>query len=142
MGRFLMGMNSIGIIPGHVLNLHPAPLLPAMYRYFHACLIPGIFPLTSLEWPSNKHPTAAASQPTASCQSLESAESVSLASHSLNSPARPLEQLQSSLKVVALSINASFSLPLIPTKSSSLIQSLPLPFTLPAFIGLQNPSQL
>lgn len=34
-----MGMNSIGIIPGRVLNLHPAPLLPAMYRYLRDCLV-------------------------------------------------------------------------------------------------------
>lgn len=143
-----MGMNSIGIIPGHVLNLHAAPLLPAMYRYFHACL----FFALSTQWPSNKQastqqqqqpanqPAQPTNQPTNRFPATRSLSSLmSLATHSLNPPA---QSIRSSLKVVALSTDASFSLPLIPTESSCLIPSRPLPSTLSAFIGLQNPSQL
>lgn len=143
-----MGMNSIGIIPGHVLNLHPAPLLPAMYRYFYACLFLAWSLSLAFHPATSKHPTAAAAsqpaspanEPTNRFPATHSLSSLmSLATHSLNPPA---QSIRSSLKVVALSTDASFSLPLIPTKSSCLIPSRPLPFILPAFIGVQNPSQL
>lgn len=63
-GRFLMGMNSIGIIPGHVLNLHAAPLLPAMYRYFHACLFfPPSGPATTKQAPNSSSSSQPTSQP-------------------------------------------------------------------------------
>lgn len=154
-----MGMNSIGIIPGHVLNLHPAPLLPAMYRYFHACLffLPGRSHSLSTQWPSNKQskqaPNSSSSQPTShpaseptnqptnrfpATHSLSSL--MSLATHSLNPPA---QSIRSSLRVVALSTDASFSpshsFPQSRHASSRLARC---PFTLPAFIGVQNPSQL
>lgn len=80
MGRFLMGMNSIGIIPGHVLNLHPAPLLAAMYRYFHARLLPGNFPLAPSTGPATstqqqQQQQQPANQPLPATHSLESDES-------------------------------------------------------------------
>lgn len=128
------------------------PVLPCLPFF-----LPGRSHSLSTQWPSNKQskqaPNSSSSQPTShpaseptnqptnrfpATHSLSSL--MSLATHSLNPPA---QSIRSSLKVVALSTDASFSpshsFPQSRHASSRLARC---PFTLPAFIGVQNPSQL